>query len=158
MARFEWTGPFRIRDLLASCLDDAQAWPPASKGVYLVSRRRWTDAPSSECLPLYIGGNTGKSERFCTRIGDLIADMHGFWAGGTGHHSGGIKLYNWCAKNKVPPGNLYIGWARRVPWCGRCAEIELLDALCESWQCRQELGLLNGSRPPACAQHNRRLA
>ncbi len=87
-----WTGPFRISDLLAACMDDDHAWPPASKGVYLVSRDDWQDSPSSACHPLYVGGNTGDSQRFCTRIGDLIADLHGLWDGGTGHHSGGQSL------------------------------------------------------------------
>jgi hypothetical protein len=148
-----WTGPFRISDLLAACMDDDHAWPPVSKGVYLVSRDDWRDSPSSACHPLYVGGNTGDSQRFCTRIGDLIADLHGLWDGGTGHHSGGQSLYSWCRTNKVHPGSLRIGWATRTPWCDRCAEVELVSLLATS---REERGtLLNKSRPPACRTHGR---
>jgi hypothetical protein len=40
-----------------------------------------------------VGGNTGGAARFCTRIGDLVADMHGFFGNETGHHSGGITRW-----------------------------------------------------------------
>lgn len=77
MSTLVWTGPFRINALLAASLDDDHPWPPASRGVYVVSRDGWWNAPSPACHPLYFGGNTGDSQRFCTRIGDLIADLHG---------------------------------------------------------------------------------
>lgn len=151
MSTLIWTGPFRISNLLAACLDDDHPWPPASHGVYLVSRDEWSNAPSSTCHPLYLGGNTGNSQRFCTRIGDLIADLHGFWDGGTGHHSGGQSLYKWCKENKVQPGNLFIGWATRVSWCDRCAEGEIVSLLAASWEERGSL--LNKARPPLCRTH-----
>lgn len=146
-----WTGPFRVRDLLDACLDEGQPWPPASQGVYVVSRDPWNLAPSPLCRPLYFGGNTGESQRFCTRIGDLVADMHGFFDGGTGHHSGGQSIYAWCRANSVNPGTLMIGWATRNPWCDRCAEAELIQLLAPSWDDRGEL--LNKSLPPACRKH-----
>lgn len=151
MSALVWSGPFRVRALLDACLDDDHPWPPASRGVYVVSRDEWRDVPSPACRPLYFGGNTGDSQRFCTRIGDLIADLHGFWDGGTGHHSGGQSLYRWCHANKVHPGDLVIGWATRTPWCDRCAESELAALLVTSWQGRD--GLLNKARPPACRAH-----
>lgn len=146
-----WAGPFRVRDLLDACLDDAQPWPPASNGVYVISRDDWQGAPSSACRPLYFGGNTGRSQRFCTRIGDLIADLHGFWDGGTGHHSGGQSLYRWCKANNVLPGDLFIGWATGNPWCDRCAENAIVRQLATSWGERGEL--VNKSRPPVCRAH-----
>lgn len=150
----KWTGPFRIRDLLASCLDEKQPCPPSRNGVYLISGKSWSGHPDSRCAPLYIGGNTGSSDRFCTRVGDLIADMHGLFDGGTGHHSGGQSLYAWCRRRGVHPGNLYIGWGTSRPWCGRCAEIQLARSIIGQWDRRAAVGLLNKSRPPGCARHN----
>ena len=151
MSKLRWTGPFRIRELLAACLDDDHPWPPASRSVYVVSRNKWQRTPSPRCHPLYFGGNTGDSQRFCTRIGDLIADIHGLWDGDTGHHSGGRSIYSWCLSHKVHPGNLFLAWATRDRWCDRCAEAELLNLLAVSWEERGTL--LNKSRPPACQTH-----
>ncbi len=39
MSTLAWIGPFRVRDLLAACIDDDHSWPPASRSVYVVSRR-----------------------------------------------------------------------------------------------------------------------
>ena len=149
-----WTGPFQIRELLERCLDQDQPWPPAAEGVYLVSRKQWTDNPTVVCGPLYVGGTTGKSNRFCTRVGDLVADMHGFWDGGTGHHSGGQKLYLWCEEHRINPGDLYIGWATAAEWCDRCAEIVAAKALIEPGVPWERSELLNKNRPPRCEVHD----
>lgn len=151
--KLQWNGPFRIRDLLEKCLDDAQPWPPAGQAVYLVSRFHWSGAPSKAALPLYFGANTGASERFCTRIGDLMADLFGFWDGGTGHHSGGQSLYGWCKENRVHPGDLCLAWATSRSWCARCAEVHLAGLVAPDWTRRKEQGLLNERRPPACTVH-----
>jgi hypothetical protein len=60
-----------------------EEWISNGKSVYLISRKnnwwkRPNDKPTKECEPLYVGSTTGKSKRFRTRIGDLIADMFGF--------------------------------------------------------------------------------
>jgi hypothetical protein len=68
-----WTGPFKISDLL-----DREERPPEDLGVYLVSRMPWKGEPEPECIPLYVGGTTGKTPRFPSRVGELIADMTGF--------------------------------------------------------------------------------
>ncbi|NVJ27983.1 hypothetical protein HUW62_42935 [Myxococcus sp. AM011] len=146
-----WSGSFQISELLAQCMNDAQPWPPAWRGVYLVSRNAWTGSPNSECHPLYVGSNTGKSQRFCTRIGDLIADLHGFYDGGTGHHSGGQTLWKWCRDNKVHPGALYLGWGTSEDFCARCAEVTTVVKFVSSWA--ERAPLLNGNRPPACRAH-----
>lgn len=146
----KWTGPFRVADLLANCLVDDHPWPPESKAVYLVARRPWKGAPGDQCGPLYFGGTTGASERFCTRIGDLIADMHGFYGRRTGHHSGGQKLWVWCRNHRVVPGELFLGWATAP--CSRCAEVEVAESLAPEWSKRD---LLNKNRPPGCASHRR---
>lgn len=154
MSIFTWTGPFRISDLLAACLDDEQPWPPASRGVYVISRAEWQAAPTPACHPLYVGGNTGGSQRFCTRIGDLIADLHGFWDGGTGPHSGGQSLHSWCRTNKVHPSQLFICWATSEDaevWCSRCAEAELIRLVTAR---TEERTLLNKLRPPFCRMHS----
>ncbi len=148
-----WSKPYKISQLLQNCHSEDQDWPPHEKGVYLVTLRGWRNEPSRRSHPLYIGGNTGVSERFCTRIGDLIADLYGFFDGNTGHHSGGQSLYWWCQENKVHPGDLYLAWATRQPWCSRCAEIELASIFVSEWESRVSVGLLNKSRPPACLKH-----
>ncbi len=153
MSRFMWTGPFAIRELLNRCLDDAQPWPPPGQAVYLVSRHHWTHEPTPESSPLYFGGNTGHADRFCTRIGDLIADLFGFWDGGTGHHSGGQSLYKWCKSEAIAPGDLFLAWATRTPWCGRCAEADLARLVAPDWSQRSRVGLLNKNRSPMCPTH-----
>ncbi len=138
-----WEGPFQLRDLLENSTTENYPWPPADKGVYLVSLESWDTAPTKACIPLYAGGNTGKSDRFCTRIEDLVADMVGFYDGGTGHHSGGQKLWEYCNKHVVKPLDLFLGWDADIT-CPRCDEIELYEAL------KPEL---NQKRPPQCSEH-----
>ena len=131
LTSLRWTGPFLVRDYLENAINDAwkQLWPPAADGVYLVSRHHWAAFPTESAEPLYVGGNTGRSERFCTRVGDLIADVHGFYDGDTGHHSGGQSLWRWCNKNRVKPGDLWLAWANNGhPWCAKCAERALYKA------------------------------
>jgi hypothetical protein len=151
VTKFRWTGPFRIRDLLAKCILEGTRRPPERDAIYLVSQRAWRRAPSARCVPLYFGGNTGRSPRFRTRIGDLIADMHGFYCDSTGHHSGGQSVFKWCQETNVSPGDLFLGWAVAPSWCSRCAELDL------SYQFQKEgvrlLSLLNKVRPPACVLH-----
>jgi hypothetical protein len=143
-----WTGPFRIADLLTNCGRDPSVRPPEHSGVYLVSKRSWTQTPKAQCEPLYYGSNTGHSARFRTRIGDLIADMYGFWCEATGHHSGGQSLYKWCLESRVSPGDLYLGWATSESWCSRCVELDLSRRFEGS-----RPTLLNKIRPPKCADH-----
>src|SRR5262245_28676742 len=99
----EWVGPFKIRDYLEKAIDEDQVWPPESGGVYVVSLRRWNGRPTKQCDVLYVGSNTGASNRFITRIGDLIADMLGFWGEQTGHHSGGQSLWKYCREHGINP-------------------------------------------------------
>jgi len=148
-----WSKPYKISQLLQNCHSEDQDWPPHEKAVYLVTRLGWRTKPSLRSHPLYIGGNTGVSKRFCTRVGDLIADLYGFFDGNTGHHSGGQSLYWWCQENNVHPGDLHLAWATRRPWCSRCAEIELASLFVSEWENRASAGLLNKNRPPACIEH-----
>lgn len=136
----KWVGPFTINKLLNSCLDDAHPWPPESNGVYLVSRKAWKIRPNWDCIPLYVGSNTGRSSGLCTRVGDLIADMFGFFW----HSSGGQSLYNYCKEKKLNPKRLYIGWVENCG-CFRCAENYIYDLL------KPEL---NRRRPAKCKQHH----
>jgi hypothetical protein len=135
-----WTGPFKISDLLANL----NQRPPDKPGVYLVSQRRWTKRPNVECVPLYVGGVTGTSPRFRTRIGDLIADLFGFFGDGgkPQHHSGAVKLNKWCKEEKRRPADLFLGWA--LTRCHRCAEEQVYDQFAGS------SSLLNGNRPKRC--------
>lgn len=141
----KWVGPFTIEKLLDNCLDDSFGRPPESRSVYLVSQKAWEVRPSDDCIPLYVGSNTGKSPRFRTRIGDLIADMFGFYQiqADTGHSSGGRSLHLYCKDRDLNPKKLYIGWLRECN-CVRCAENYIFDLLDPR---------LNIKRPPTCKRH-----
>lgn len=115
---------------------------PERKSVYLVSQRAWKAQPTENCIPLYVGSNTGKSPRFRTRIGDLIADLFGFF-GSTGHSTGGQSLRAFCQQNGIHPNALFIGWITECE-CNRCAEGDLFRSL------RPQL---NKKRPPRCPAH-----
>ena len=141
-----WEQPFQVRDLLKNCLDDAQPWPPVNNGVYVVSQDSWRGFPKRKARILYVGGNTGKSPRFLTRVGDLIADMLGFWW----HSSGGQSLYMYCKENGLHPLDLYLGWAEGVP-CSRCAETEVYWALGPPELCKKVPAGCKVHLPPLCA-------
>jgi len=111
----KWTGPYTVDQLLDSFLAVSHPRPPEGKSVYLVSKDPWTNRPATDCSPLYAGSNTGRSMRFRTRVGALIADMFGFFGTETGHHSGGQTLHRYCKDKRVNPKELYIGW---VKGCG----------------------------------------
>ncbi len=163
MSTVRWKGPYRIGKLLDG---QADRLVPASKGVYVVTQRRWKDAPTIRARPLYVGGNTSRtSARFRTRIGDLLADLFGFYSSRTeeaklgltrrGHHSGGKKLHLWCRKEERDPRDLYIGWAtpkRPKAWCGRCEE----DAVFLHLGGSVHMGgpLLNKADPSRCSRRS----
>jgi hypothetical protein len=125
----KWVGPFQVRKLLESCLDSTTVpKPPASGSAYLVTKTGWQSNPTAESVPLYVGGNTGKSARFRTRLGDLLADAFGFYTFETGHHSGGQHIHDWCKKNEVNPLDLHIAWIAGTE-CPRCLEDRLYRGL-----------------------------
>jgi hypothetical protein len=138
----KWARPKKIRELLDGCWRRKTFGPPDNKGVYVVSRKCFNEAPDTQCDPLYVGGNTGKSGRFRTRIGDLIADIYGFY-GKKGHHSGGMSINKFCRRYNINPDNLYISWTRDIS-CSRCAENEVYDLL------RKNDNLQNSKRPNRC--------
>jgi hypothetical protein len=142
----KWKGPFKIAELLDNCLEDAFPKPPEENSVYVISKLKWDKEPCEDCIPLYVGSNTGRSKRFRTRVGDLIADMFGFFGTETGHHSGGITLHRWCGEQKLNPKELYIGWLEDYSECIRCAENTLYSQL---------KPILNRNRPNRCTKHNR---
>ncbi|MCB2185670.1 MAG: hypothetical protein KQJ78_04590 [Deltaproteobacteria bacterium] len=142
-----WLGPYKIRTLLENCLLDNQEWPRETKGVYLVSQNGWRDEPKLTSVVLYVGSNTGNSDRFRTRIGDLIADMFGFYGRQTGHHSGGANLWYFCYENSINPLDLYLGWKNYVH-CALCEENKLYDQF-------QSKHLLNKKRPSECKGHDK---
>jgi hypothetical protein len=141
-----WVAPFRVKDLLERCLDyKNQKWPPDDNGVYVVSLKAWEDIPDKKCIPLYVGSTTGVSPRFRTRVGDLIADIFGFYSDDEiGHHSGGISIHKHCKRNRIIPLDLFIGWAEKCS-CVRCSEIEIYKRL---------KPILNKKSPPACVRHH----
>ena len=141
----KWIGPFQIRDLLeASPTFTSVPSPPDFGSAYLVTRSFWQLRPALECVPLYVGGNTGNSARFKTRIGDLLADAFGFYTDTTGHSSGGQHIHKWCKENRVSPLDLHIAWVDKTK-CHRCLENRLFAALRPS--------LLNRVTPSRCPMH-----
>jgi hypothetical protein len=78
---------------LERAIDPAQVWPPDHGGAYVLSRHQWTGVPTAAAEVLYVGGNPGVSPRFITRIGDLIADVLGFYCNETAHSSGGWRVW-----------------------------------------------------------------
>jgi len=139
----EWVGPFLVRDVLAHSIDDSIPLPPEQGSAYLVSRNTWSGVPSGKCVPLYVGGNTGQSARFRTRLGDLLADAFGFFGADTGHHSGGQSVHRWCRDNRVNPLRLYLAWVARCS-CHRCLEVNLV---------RELSPILNRKTPARCRVH-----
>jgi len=144
--RERWVGPFKFSEVLERSIDLSFPKPPESESAYVVTLKAWKRAPSRESVPLYVGGNTGLSKRFRTRVGDLVADMFGFFGSETGHHSGGQSVHAYCERNRVSPLNLFIGWVEGCE-CHRCLEIEL---------CRSLRPSLNRSAPSRCSRHERR--
>ncbi len=144
----KWIGPFTIDKLLDGMLNKTIPKPPESQSVYLISLKPWVTEPTPASDPLYVGSNTGKSKRFRTRVGDLIADAFGFYSEETGHHSGGQSINAFCRKNNLNPKNLFIGWAEQSK-CVRCEESNLFESLAPS---------LNKNRPSVCRIHENRTA
>ncbi len=150
-----WVGLFKIRDLLENIHSANQQWPPKANGVYIISKRLWRTKPNTNSEILYVGGNTGKSERFVTRIGDLMADLFGFYGGNTGHHSGGQSINKYCHENKIHPLNLFLGWKKYLispeskssapSNCSRCQEVLLHADLSPK---------LNKNKPSKCKWHS----
>lgn len=137
-------GPFKISDLLGRSTKGEIPLPPESDSAYLITRKSWRNIPTKTCGLLYVGGNTGRSARFRTRIGDLLADMFGFFCEETGHHSGGRSLYRWCRENDISPMDLHIAWVLNTK-CHRCAEIYLFRDLSPK---------LNKNAPARCRSHD----
>lgn len=125
-----WVGSITVDELLEGAFNPAIPRPPLEPSVYLVSRSPWQGEPTVACEPLYAGGLLGDWPRFRTRIGDLIADMFGFFGevGKKGHHSSSQSIHRYCIEHGISPLHLYIGWAEKVS-CHRCAEIMLYEML-----------------------------
>ncbi len=142
-----WIGPYTINQLLNSLLEPPNPRPPEAHSVYLISRRSWENQPTRDCIPLYVGSNTGRSNRFRTRIGELIAHMFGFYGSTrkSRHHSGGRALHKYCIENQVNPKKLYLAWIKDCR-CARCKENEAYDLLKNT--------LLNANRPARCPRHS----
>lgn len=136
-----WVGPFQLDALLRHVDDERWPRPPDRSSVYLISRGCWEQQPDLSCTPLYVGGTTGRTDRFRTRVGELLYHLFGFFV--DGKHSGGESLHSYCVENRVDPLTLYLAWAK-TPSCPRClerAEYERLHPV------------LNKVAPPRCKKH-----
>jgi hypothetical protein len=150
-----WIGPYQVRFLLESCLEvDARHNPPDNPSAYFVSQFTWQSFPTIDCVPLYVGGITGDSPRFRTRIGDLLADAFGFYNHDNpriGHSSGGQSIHSWCSKYHVVPLDLYIAWIGQTD-CHRCLEFNL-HCFWDAELRKAGRKLLNRRTPPECPDH-----
>ena len=140
-----WIGPYTIEKLLDSFSTPPHYIPPESNGVYLVSKEPWVTCPTKECIPLYVGSNTGRSKCFRTRIGLLIGTMFGFFNYETCMHCGGKKICEYCNENNINPKELFIGWYENSS-CNRCDENRFYDELNPC---------LNRRQPNRCRDHPR---
>ena len=144
MNQYKWVGPSQIKELLRDVIPQKLLPDLPEKGsAYLVTQKKWDEYPTSKSVPLYVGGNSGKSSRFRTRVGDLVCDTFGFFGEETGHHSGGKSLNGWCRENEFDPLSLYVGWIASCT-CHRCLENDLFGALTPA---------LNRMRPTRCPIH-----
>ena len=85
-----WIEPFKVSEMLDQVDPNSAKMPPKASSVYLFSEKPWRGTPTKSCIPLYVGGNAVNPDRFRTRVGDVIADLFGFYAGhNLGHSSGG---------------------------------------------------------------------
>lgn len=151
-----WTGPFTIQTYLDNAISRepvwGERWPRERDAIYVVSQHEWSGQPDERAHVLYVGGNTGQTSRFVTRIGDLLADMFGFFGEETGHHSGGQTLWRWCNHNNVRPTTLWLGWGTSE--CSRCSERFMFDTFARAPKDDLEAkGLRNKISPPACPIH-----
>lgn len=148
-----WRGPFRIQTYLDNSISNdpvwQERWPRERDAVYIVSEHEWQQHTDPAAHILYVGGTTGSSSRFVTRIGDLLADLFGFYGVETGHHSGGQTLWKWCNHRRVPPATLWLAWGTST--CARCAESFLYRTLPKAARDDfDEQGLRNKIEPPVC--------
>ena len=111
MQPVEWAGPYKLETLLRRSSETDFELPPADPSVNIITKSGWTATPSTESTPLYVGRITGQSERFRTRVGQLVAHMCGLFV--DGKHSGGESLHAYCRQKELDPLGLYIAWARR---------------------------------------------
>jgi hypothetical protein len=108
-----WNPPKQLRWWFENCMKPGVRWP-GHKGVYVVTGKSWVAAPSERSDIWYVGTVKNDSGRLCTRVGDLIADMLGFFSDKNGHHSGGQSIFYLCDKLGIHPGDLWIGWKQWV--------------------------------------------
>lgn len=138
-----WVGPFQVLKILEAASDSHAIRPPERGSAYLVTQHAWCSSPERASGPLYVGGITGQSDRFRTRIGDLLADAFGFYTKATGHSSGGTSLHKWCLAHQVRPLDLYLSWIEGTQ-CHRCLERRLHGSLSP---------ILNRLVPSRCKLH-----
>ena len=140
-----WHAPHQIGRLLCNTTNEGVEFPPNNGTVYVLTRTR-RFAQQEHGLPnvLYVGGRRAEN-RFRIRIGDLIADMLGFfYEHRPTRHCAGREVRDWCRSHGIDPSRLYLWW--KTGGCPRCGEITAFDDLHPK---------LNNRRPPRCDQHHR---
>ena len=139
--KLTWEGPYQIKKIL----EDESYLPEGNLGgVYVVTQWRWRDTPKKDNSNiLYVGKSEGS---LLKRVGDFIADLHGFSDENQGHHTGGQSVREWWKRQRPQPpiDDIYFGWVLD-PDCSSCAENRLYDELSPSE---------NKKRPSRCKEHS----
>src|SRR5262245_11538549 len=143
-----WDGPHRLADVLLGHAP-RPAWKP---GIYVCTVHSWSDAPSADVSPLYVG----KSETLLRRVSEFVMCAVGWWhLGRVGYreswytHPAGQCVTEWCQVHGRRPEDLWIAWASGVK-CLACQE--------GAWFLALDRPVLNYYTPATCAGHPRRAA
>jgi hypothetical protein len=127
---------------------DTDIWPPAGRGVYVVSEDTWPggDEPPETARVRYVGKGDGKQgDQLRKRVGDLVIDLCGYWNETTGHHTLPHNLH--MKSPTTNPMNLYLSWSAEYQ-CPSCAEQALYVKFKPSGL------LLNIKVPSRCKVHS----
>ncbi len=121
-----WQGPYRIHSFLDDLISRPDTRPPDCPGVYVLSQRRWREAPDKRSGLLY----AGQSPYLRFRMGEFFSDLFGFTSDDFGDgeaykHRGGHAVWHLhCLREHISPLTLWIGWYA-TPVCLNCAEVNL---------------------------------
>lgn len=121
-----WEGAYRIRDFLDDSVRRPEIRPRDCPGVYVLSQRRWREAPDEKCGLLYVG----QSPYLRFRIGEFFTDLLGFTSDDFGdgeaykHRGGHAVWHRHCLREHISPLTLWLGWFAK-PLCLNCAEADL---------------------------------
>jgi hypothetical protein len=114
-------GPYQVGEFIGQALA-MQMHPnkrlPLRPGIYIVTREKWeVGGWPQPGRVLYVG----QTDNLLQRLAQLVVDLLGFfgeeqregeeWLREVYHNPGGWKSRLYCAKQAIPVGALFVGWA-----------------------------------------------